>query len=131
MLNEFWAQQEAGGLMNNRFYNSIFKIAEAEAKLQLCTKIDEEIATETMKSIQLMLFQYAENIKVVAKPSEITLEKFTHILENTEAGILINELCRIACKQDPQIAAYLGANWTMAYSTRSRTSHKKLAYTNG
>ena len=108
MLNEFWAKQDAGGLMNNRFYNHIFKIAEAEAKLQLCEKIDEEIAMETMKSIQLMLFQYAQNVKIVAKPSEITLKKFTDILENTKAGVVIDELCRIACKEDLQISAYLG-----------------------
>ena len=39
--------------MNNRFYNHIFKIAEAEAKLQLCDVINEDIATQTMQSIQL------------------------------------------------------------------------------
>jgi DNA replicative helicase MCM subunit Mcm2 (Cdc46/Mcm family) len=96
MLNKFWAQQDAGGLMNNRFYNAIFKIAEAEAKLQLTDKINEEIATQTMESIRLMLLQYAENVRVVAKPSEITLRKFSDILENTKAGVVIHELCRIA-----------------------------------
>lgn len=118
MLNRFWAQQDAGGLMNNRFYNHIFKIAEAEAKLQLSDKIDEEIATQTMESIQLMLLQYAQNVRVVDKPDEITYRKFFEILQNTKAGIVVNELCRIACKEDLQILEYLGTNWTLEHNRK-------------
>ena len=99
--------------MNNRFFNHIFKIAEAEAKLQLCDVIDEDIATQTMQSIQLMLLQYAENVKIVVKPSQITFEKFLEILENTKGGFTVYELCKLACKEDPQISVYLGTKWTL------------------
>jgi hypothetical protein len=126
MLCKFWAQQNAGGLMNNRFYNAIFKIAEAEAKLQLCNEIDEEIAAETMESVRIMLLQYAENVRVIAKPSELVLRKFLDILENTKAGVVINELCRIACKEDPQISAYLGKNWTLENNWKLRPVVKSL-----
>jgi hypothetical protein len=126
MLNKFWAQQDAGGLMNNRFYNHIFKIAEAEAKLQLSEKIDEEIAMQTMESIQLMLLQYAEIVKVVAKPSKITLKKFIDILENTKVGVAVTELCKIASKEDPQISAYLGTNWALEKNGRLQQVVKSL-----
>jgi len=116
MLNKFWAQQNPGGLMNNRFYNHIFKIAEAEAKLQLSDIINEEIATQTMESMRLMLLQYAENVKVVVNPSQITYDKFLEILENSKAGITIQELRRLACKEDPQIIAYLGTNRTLEHN---------------
>lgn len=110
MLREFWASQSMGviGLMDNRFLVHMFKISEAQAKLNLCEEVNEDIAEETQKAIQVMLLHYAENVKVSPIPSEITYNKFLEILENTQAGISLEELCRLATNEDSQIATYLG-----------------------
>ncbi len=116
ILYEFWACRDndgAIGLMDTRFLNHIFKIAEAEAKLNLSEEVDETIADETQKAIMIMLIQYGENIKTIVRQSEITENKFLEILENTRVGITIEELCRQASKEDTQIGAYLGNIWTL------------------
>ena len=99
-----------------RFLNHIFKIAEAQGKLNLTEEVDEVIADETQKALRIMLVQYGEQVKVFIRPSEITTNKFLEILENTGVGITVEELCRLASKEDPQIAAYLGTKSRMESS---------------
>lgn len=110
MLHEFWANQDTGGveLMDTRFLSHIYKIAEAEAKLNLSEIVTEHIADESQKAIMVMLVQYGEEIKTVSKPSDVVFNKCLEILENTENGILVEELCRLVANEDTQIAAYLG-----------------------
>jgi hypothetical protein len=44
-LNEFWTNARLKGAATNRGYDSIFRIAEAQAKLNLSREIDDDIAT--------------------------------------------------------------------------------------
>jgi MCM P-loop domain len=113
MLNEFWKAAYLKGRLGIRMYFGLFSIAEAQAKLHLKDKVDEEIATQTMESVQLMMIQYGETIRMVITPKIVTYKKFLEILQNSTVGIEIRELCKVACKEDQQIAAYLGSNWTM------------------
>ena len=55
MLKEFWIGLRAKKLAGNRMLESIFRIAEAMAKLRLKTLIDTAIATEVMESLRRML----------------------------------------------------------------------------
>ncbi len=71
-----------------------------------------------MESVQLMMVQYGETIKATTTPKVVTYNKFLEILQNNKAGVVINELCRIACKEDQQIAAYLGKDWSIVGNRR-------------
>jgi DNA replicative helicase MCM subunit Mcm2 (Cdc46/Mcm family) len=48
LLNEFWKQAKLKGLLSIRMYKGLYKIAEAQTKLQLKTQVDEEIANSVM-----------------------------------------------------------------------------------
>lgn len=113
MLNEFWKAAKLNGRLSMRMYGGLFSIAEAQAKLHLKDVIDEEIATQAMESVQRMMIQYGETIKTTTTPKSVTYKKFLEILQNSTVGIDIRELCKVACKEDKQIAAYLGNNWTL------------------
>ena len=116
MLNEFWKAAKLKGRLSMRMYFGLFSIAEAQAKLHLKNTIDEDIATQAMESVRLMMIQYGETIKSTTTPKIVTYKKFLEILQNSTVGIDIRELCKIACKEDQQIAAYLGNNWTLKYN---------------
>ena len=113
MLNEFWKAAKLKGILGIRMYFGLYSIAEAQAKLQSKDTIDEEIANQTMESVQLMMVQYDETVKATTTPKEVTYSKFLEILENNKVGVDIRELCKTACKEDQQIAAYLGSNWSI------------------
>ena len=55
MLNEFWIHAKVQKTMTIRGYNSLFRKAEAQAKLQLKNEVDAEIAKQTMESVQLIM----------------------------------------------------------------------------
>lgn len=57
MLNTFWIKAKSEGKANNRMLDSLFRIAEAQAKLQLKNVVDDKIAKETMESFQVMMVQ--------------------------------------------------------------------------
>ena len=83
MLNEFWKAGKLKGVLGMRMYFGIFSIAEAQAKLHLKDTVDEEIATQTMESVELMMVQYGETIKATTTPKIITYKKFLEILQNS------------------------------------------------
>lgn len=110
MLNDFWIKAKVGGLLKIRGYNTLFRLAEAQAKLQLKSQVDADIANQTMESIQIMMVQYGQTIKPVNNPRDVTINSFIEILESSKAPIAVAELHKIACRRDDQISAYLGPN---------------------
>ena len=118
MLNEFWKEAKRKGKLSMRMYGGLFSIAEAQAKLYLKNTIDEGIAKQTMESVQLMMVQYGETIKATTSPKVVTYNKFLEILQNNRIGVAVRSLCEIACKENPQIAAYLGRDWSMDGNSR-------------
>lgn len=111
MLNRFWMEGKLNGLFNMRDYRSIFRIAEAEAKLQLKEAIDGEVATHAMESIRMMMVNFGETVSNVKNPRDVVIESMLQILQNSEIGFTIYELCKLACNENKQIAGYLGYNW--------------------
>ena len=118
MLNEFWKAAKLKGTLSIRMYIGLFSIAQAQAKLHLKNVVDEEIANQTMESVQQMMIQYGETVKATTSPKVVTYNKFIEILQNNKVGVAVNELCRIACKEDRQIDLYLGNNWSIAGNSR-------------
>jgi replicative DNA helicase Mcm len=112
-LNKFWINSKTQGVATNRSYDSIFRIAEAQAKLNFSKEIDDEIANQVMDSLSLMYVQYGKVIEKTSNPRDITVNSFFNILKQTDTGFSINELCKTACEENKQISEYLGNKWTL------------------
>jgi DNA replicative helicase MCM subunit Mcm2 (Cdc46/Mcm family) len=125
MLNNFWAEGKNSSLFGMRAYKDLFKIAEAQAKLQLKNEVDEDIAKQTIESVQLMMVQSGPTIGMVTGPRETAYNAFLEILQHTQASITLEELCKIACR-DEQIADYLGTTWTVSQNKKLRSILKML-----
>lgn len=121
MLNEFWVTAKSQGLLSNRMYLGLYKIAEAQAKLQLKHEVDEEIAKQTMESVRIMMAQYGPTISMVMGPRETTYNEFLDVLQNTHGGITLEELSRIACKENHNIAEYLGTTYSIEHNHKLRS----------
>jgi MCM P-loop domain len=132
MLGEFWKRCKVQGTMSIRGYNSLYRKAEAQARLQLKTTVDAEIAKQVMESEQLMMVQYGETVRAITNPKLMLLNAFLTILENTKAPIEIKELAQIACKRDVNIASYLGEetlqsnNWKLREVIKLLMNHPKV-----
>ena len=120
MLNQFWIHAKVQVYLTIRGYNALFRIAEAQAKLQLRTEVDADIATQTMESFQLMMVQYDQTIQTIKNPRDTTFDAFLGILEDTKGPIEITELCKLACKRNLQVQAYLGTKWSIASNWKLR-----------
>jgi DNA replicative helicase MCM subunit Mcm2 (Cdc46/Mcm family) len=120
-LNKFWTHGKLQGAATNRTYDSIFRIAEAQARLNLSDEITDDIATQTMDSISLMLSQYGKVVQTIQSPRDVTYDVFVNILKQTKSGILITQLCRIACEENKQVSEYLGENWEVQRNRKLRT----------
>jgi hypothetical protein len=88
-------------------HDTIYRIAEATARLKLKDKVDSEIAQEVMQSMSLMLLQYGHIIKIIEDPREIACQEITNIIES-KAPITFSEAVNIACQRNAQIKGYLG-----------------------
>jgi hypothetical protein len=120
-LNQFWKNGKIQGVATNRTYDSIFRIAEAQARLNLSNKVTDDIATQAMDSISLMLSQYGKIVQTIRSPRDITYEAFVIILRRIKTGISIRELCKIVGEENKQIAEYLDDNWNVEHNHKLRT----------
>jgi MCM AAA-lid domain len=107
-LNKFWIKAKIENTVTNRTYDSIFRLAEAQARLNLSHEVSDEISTQTMESISLMLSQYGKIVDTVESPKDITYRAFFYILKQTKAGLSVSELSRIACDENKHVSEYLG-----------------------
>ena len=112
-LNKFWIKAKVEGVATNRGYDSIFRIAEAQAKLNFSHEINDEIANQVMDSLRLIYVQYGKVIERTSNPRDITVQSFYHILKQTDIGFSINELCKTASEENKQIAEYIGNKWNL------------------
>ena len=120
-LNQFWKNGKIQGVATNRTYDSIFRIAEAQARLNLSNEVTDDIATQAMDSISLMLSQYGKVVQTIQSARDITYEAFVNVLKRIKTGISIRELCKIVCEENKQIAEYLGDNWNVEHNHKLRT----------
>jgi MCM AAA-lid domain len=120
-LNEFWTNARLEGAATNRAYDSIFRIAEAQAKLNLSIEIDDDIATQAMDSMRLMMSQYDKIVQTIKNPRDIAYNAFQNILKQNKAPLSIEELCRIASDENEQVSKYLGDRFKMQGNKKLRT----------
>lgn len=118
MLNAFWIKAKTEGKANNRMLDSMFRIAEAQAKLQLKNKIDDIIAKETMNSFQVMMVQYGQFVQTIINPKQEAYGIFLEILKRTRSPISLEEVCQKACHESKHVSAFLGNKMS------TRSNHK-------
>jgi hypothetical protein len=119
-LNQFWEKGKIQGAVTTRTYDSIFRIAEAQARLNLSEEVTDDIATQAMDSISLMLLQYGKVVQTIQSPRDAAYNTFMDILKHTSIGITITELCSRACKENKQISVYLGEKWNIERNHKLR-----------
>lgn len=119
-LNDFWAKAKLKGLLSIRMYNGLYKIAEAQAKLQLRNVVDEEIADQVMEDVQLMMVQYGETVEKFIGPHEFTYNAFLEILRKSHAPMAIESICELANKENDRIGSYLGYIWQLRHNYKLR-----------
>jgi DNA replicative helicase MCM subunit Mcm2 (Cdc46/Mcm family) len=120
MLNEFWASAKVKGLLTNRMFNGLRKIAEAQAKLQLRHVVDKEIAEQVLDDVRLMMVQYGETIGQITEPRESTIKTCQDILRKNEIGMTIEVMCEMAIQENGQVANYIGYNWKIEQNHKLR-----------
>jgi len=111
-LNQFWAKAKAKGLLSIRMYYGLFKIAEAQAKLQLRNIVDDEIVDQVIEDVQLMMIQYGETVEQFIGPHELALNTFLEVLRETHSPMTLESICERAIKKNDRIGDYIGWIWT-------------------
>jgi replicative DNA helicase Mcm len=116
MLNQFWINTKKDGLATNRTYDSLFRLAVAQARLNLTDVINEEIATQVMKTLSLMWSQYGKVARVIMNPRVLTYETCYRVLQATTSGMTIYELCKMACNFSNEVHQYIGDKWSLEHN---------------
>ena len=73
-LKEFWVMLSESNMVGNRSLDSVFRIAQATAKLQLKSVIDMDVAKQTMESVRLMEEKHGEYIKIADDPRVVGVD---------------------------------------------------------
>jgi DNA replicative helicase MCM subunit Mcm2 (Cdc46/Mcm family) len=120
-LNQFWRKGKIQGAVTTRTYDSIFRIAEAQARLNLSEEVTDDIATQAMDSISLILMQYGKVVQTIQSPRDAAYNAFLDILKHTSIGITLTELCARVCKENRHIAEYLGEKLNLEHNHKLRS----------
>jgi hypothetical protein len=116
LLNKYWKTGKLKNSLTIRMYKSLYKIAEAQAKLQLKNIVDEVIALQTIDDFDDMMKQYDKAVGTILGPQEVAYKICLDILKESDAGMTIEEMCRIAIHRDNQVLNYLGYIWHMEHN---------------
>lgn len=103
-------------MATNRTYDSLFRLAVAQARLNLTDVINEEIATQVMKTLSLMWSQYGKVARVIMNPRVLTYETCYRVLQATNSGMTIYELCKMACNFSNEVHQYIGDKWSLEHN---------------
>jgi replicative DNA helicase Mcm len=126
MLNQFWINAKNDGLATNRTYDSLFRMAVAQSRLNLSDVINEEIVTQVMNSLSLMWSQYGKEAKIMMSPRVLTYQTFYRVLQVTESGMTISELCKRACDMSDEVKDYLGDKFSLEHNHKLKSAVDNL-----
>jgi replicative DNA helicase Mcm len=120
MLTEFFTKIRLEGFGSNRVLNTLYRLAKAVARLKLKEIVDEDDAKDVMSFYNVMLQNFQKAVNVSTNPKDIAYNEFVKILQNTQTGITIPELCKIATENNKQVKAYLGDIWPVKNNKKLR-----------
>jgi len=120
LLNKYWEEGKIKQSLSIRSYKNLYKIAEAQAKLQLKNVVDLEIARQTIVDFDDMRRQYDKAVGEILGPQDISYKLCVEILQESDAGMTIEELCRVVVHKDNQVLNYLGYIWSREHNRKVR-----------
>jgi hypothetical protein len=120
MLTEFFTKIRLEGFGSNRVLNTLYRLSKAIARLKLKNIVDEEDAKDVMSFYNVMLQNFQKAVNVSTSPKDVAYNEFIRILQSTESGVTIQELCKLATDNNGQVDAYLGGNWSTKYNKKLR-----------
>jgi len=109
LLNSFWKdmdKMEIGG--GNRNLDSIYRIAEAHARLHLSDVVNLEIAKETLEHYKLLLLDFGKVIVVTEDPRKTAVDSITKVIKRTPVSITFEEAANYARMENEKVRNYLG-----------------------
>jgi MCM P-loop domain/MCM AAA-lid domain len=85
-LNQFWVQGKVkeSNPLTTRMYNGLYKMAEAQARLQLRHVLDEETAEQVLEDVRLIMVQYGETVAKIMGPREVAIKTCQDVLRRNE-----------------------------------------------
>jgi replicative DNA helicase Mcm len=109
MLKEFYKKVNAKGFGSPRVFKTLKKLAKAIARLKLKNVVDEEDAKKAMEFYNIMLEKFKKCVVYSESPKFLAYKKGVEILEqNKNFGATLEELFKIICKDNKQLATYFG-----------------------
>ena len=131
MLSDFWIRMTEQGYGANRSFDSLVRIARAQARLHLKGEIDAEIASEVMRDMQLMFVKMGKRIDpAVENPIDLTYHEIIQYANTLEAPITFLEAAKHVCANNNSIKQYLGGTgkaWSIGDNKRLRHVHDKFS----
>jgi DNA replicative helicase MCM subunit Mcm2 (Cdc46/Mcm family) len=125
-LKEFWVILSESNMVGNRSLDSIFRIAQAMAKLQLKTVVDMDVAKQTMESIRSMEEKHGEYIKILDDPREVAISAAEEIVENTKCPILFDAIVEQVRKENEHVNSWLLGGMSHRLSANSNRRYREL-----
>jgi hypothetical protein len=108
MIKYFWVKLKLEGIFSNRGFDTLYKMAEAMARLKLSNIIDTKIVSELMISIKLMILQNGKIIEVVEDPRDVAVRLTIDYIKSLSAAITFQAALTDVRKTNDQINFYLG-----------------------
>ena len=131
MLSDFWMRMSRAGHASNRSYDSLIRIARGQARLQLKTEIDAEVARQIMQDMQLMFVKLGKLVDPsVESPIETAYNEVIQYTNTLEAPITLEEALKHVASVNNSVKQYLGGNnidWSIDRNKRYRNIHDRFA----
>jgi replicative DNA helicase Mcm len=126
MLEEFYIDIKIKGFGSDRVLPTLHKLAKAVARLKLKEIVEEEDAKEVMEFYNVMLSEFQKNVVVSQTPKETAYKKCIDFLKNIDRGITVEELIKLVCEGDEQLAYYFGYNKEKSLKMRNNIKIRDL-----
>ena len=126
MLNQYYVEVRKR-FGSPRIRETIFRIAQNMARLKLKNVVDEVDARHTMEYYNHILLELETVVPIVSRnPKEETYEQCLDILMGLVSAIAFEELIRMACDRNVQVARYIGKIFKLEYNIKLRSIREML-----
>lgn len=128
-LNEYYVLVRAQGNFagNKRLWEVIYRISKAIARFDLKSKVDDEVATETIEFMNLMLYEFHASILVTPDPFNAAVAETIKVIQSQEKmPIILLEAVKAACNRNKQAHDYIGNIFVQRDNKNLRNVMKRI-----
>lgn len=110
MLSFFWRRMRNADYASNRTLDSLYRVAQAQARLHLKSEIDTGIAQEVMRDIQLMFVQLGKRVDPsVEDPRILAYDEIIQYTNTLSFPIEFTEALKHVYEHNDLVRHYLGS----------------------